>query len=43
MNTYEHEEAEVAINMLAVFVEEFKDKFALYVNDTYNLIVPLVT
>jgi len=42
INTYNTEEAEVAINMLSVFIEELKEKFAPYVEDATKLIYPLV-
>lgn len=40
-HTYDNEEAEIAINMLAVFIEELKDKFFPYVETCTQLIVPL--
>ena len=42
-HTYDDEEAEIAINMLSVFIEELKDKFFPYFDTATQLIVPLCT
>jgi hypothetical protein len=40
-HTYDNEEAEIAISMLSVFIEELKDKFFPYFDTCTQLIVPL--
>lgn len=42
INTFDTEEAEVAINMLSVMMEELKELFADYVEQTTKFILPLV-
>ena len=42
INTFDTEEAEVAINMLAVMIEELKELYADYVEQTTTIILPLV-
>lgn len=42
INTFDTEEAEVAINMLSVMMEELKELFADYVERTTQIILPLV-
>lgn len=42
MNTSDTEEAEIAINMLSVFIEELKEDYSPYVLSTTELILPLV-
>ena len=39
--SYDNEEAEIAIRMLSVFIEELKDKFFPYFDTCTSLIVPL--
>ncbi|CAD8128052.1 unnamed protein product [Paramecium sonneborni] len=41
LHTYDNEEAEVAIHMLSVFIEELKQSFFPYVERCIKLIVPL--
>ena len=41
LHTYDNEEAEVAIHMLSVFIEELKSSFFPYVELCTKLIVPL--
>lgn len=41
LHTFDNEEAEIAIHMLAVFIEELKEKFFPYVDTCTKLIVPL--
>lgn len=40
-HSYDNEEAEIAIHMLAVFIEELKDKFYPYFDTCTQLVVPL--
>ena len=42
INTSDTEEAEIAINMISVFVEQLKEEFSEYVETTTQLILPLV-
>lgn len=42
INTFDTEEAEVAINMLSVMMEELQEQFADYVEQTTHIILPLV-
>lgn len=42
INTFDTEEAEVAINMLSVMMEELQEQFADYVEQTTQIILPLV-
>lgn len=42
INTYETEEAEVAISMLNVFIEEFKELYVPYAEQTSNILVPII-
>lgn len=42
INTFDTEEAEVAINMLSVMMEELQELFADYVEQTTQIILPLV-
>jgi hypothetical protein len=42
IQTYDTEEAEVAINMLSVIMEELKELYANYVEKTTQIILPLV-
>jgi len=41
INTHDTEEAETAINMLHVIIEEMKSHFAPYLETTTQLILPL--
>jgi hypothetical protein len=42
INTYETEEAEVAISMLNVFIEELKDLYEPYAEETSNILIPII-
>ncbi len=42
INTYETEEAEVAISMLNVFVEELKEDYYPYAIETAKILSPII-
>jgi len=42
INTFDTEEAEVAINMLSVMMEELKELYTDYVEQTTKILLPLV-